>query len=230
MSRLRSPSSVVFGVICLTVAIGVVGVMASGGEKPAPSLVDTGRPETQIEAEHSAGRAQFEAHLAVWYAQLDVSKLDLQSLPRSDLDVTLAPPLPTFRAAISASKRIVIGSVSAIKPGQYGTDVTLVVERTLRGQSEAVVHFLQDATIGPLPDWKSAIILDSPGGALLLPGTRGEFLLDGNADGSLQLQESTGEYVFAADGIRMSKMNLFQAQFQSATESDLVQATLLGAN
>jgi hypothetical protein len=229
MRSLHRTSVVVSVVAALAVILIIVGSTAGGGKRLLANP-DAGLTDEQRAAKHAEERTAFEARLAQWTKDLDVSKLNLASLPHAELMLQLSPPATSLTAAVARADRVVIGTVSSIRPSMTGTMITLSVETSIKGNSPGTLEIRQSSTLRPTPDWKGVVIADSPGGPLLLPGTRAELLLMASPDGFLDVQESTGVYLFTSQGVKATGNNPFAASVDGKHEAALVSESRTAAS
>src|SRR5450759_1060860 len=190
--------------VAVAVAAGtilVVAAVAIGGGKPISTSSESGMTAEERDALHEAQFAAWQQKYEAWIADLDVSTLNLAKLPRKEQMVELKAPPATFAQSVTAADSVVRGKVTGIRPTTEGTWVTMRVEKVLKAKGKpGTVTFLQGSTFEPNTDWTGAVILDSPGGPLLLPGDRALVFLTTHPDGTLSLREPAGMYLIDAKG------------------------------
>lgn len=223
MSRIRR-RWIAIGVCAGVVLLGATTAYAvsSSGRFGNP---DAGLTDSQRNANYAAARASFDARYQQWIADLDVTKLDFSSLPHVELNVSVLPPQPTLIAAKSKADRIVVGTVTGLKPTTSGTFVSLSVSRTIKGANGSTITLRQASGLRPTSDWKGVMIADSPGEPLLLPGTRVELFLQTATDGVLEIQSVTGFYYLSPSGVRALELNPFASSVNGLSESQFATAT-----
>jgi hypothetical protein len=200
--------------------------LASGSAKGPFGNPDAGLSDAQRNAKYEAARAAFEARYAAWVQNLDVSTLDLSSLPHVALNVNVEPGQPTLSAAKQKSDVIVIATASGLQPTTSGTIVTLSVERAIKGSVSQSISVLQASGLRPTQDWQHVVIADSPGEPLILPGTRLELFLENAGGGPYQIQSVTGMYYLESGYVRPLALNPFAPSLTGLTEGAFLDATL----
>lgn len=198
---------------------------AAGTAKGPFANPDAGLSDAQRNANYANLRASFDARYAKWVANLDLSKIDLYSLPHAELNVQVVPGQPTLRAAKSKADWIVVGTAVSLKPTVNGTLVSLAVSRSLKGGQTSSITLRQASGLRPTADWTGVFIADSPGEPLLLPGTRVELFLQKSPDGVPEIQSITGMYYLGASGVKALDLNPFAASVDGQAESVFVAAT-----
>jgi hypothetical protein len=198
------------------VAVAVPAVVfAVPGGKQQRTNPDAGLTDAQRDARYSAGRGEFEARYADWIKGLDVSKLDLASLPHADLNGYYLPPQPNLSAAAAAAGTIVSGVVTGIQPRTSGSTATLSVETAIKGAAADSIVISQAGGFQPTQDWKGAMIADAEAAPTLLPGDRVLLFVSTSAAGSdaYEVQGWTGTYRLANGRVTPLAGNPFKARW-----------------
>src|SRR5256885_3297736 len=205
--------------------VALTTAYATGSGKGPFVNPDAGQSDAQRNAHYSNLRASFDAHYAHWVANLDVSTINLNSLPHEQMNVLVVPGQPTLQAARSKADRIIIGTVDGLKPTVSGTLVSLSVGRSLKGVASANLTVRQASGLRPTQDWKGVYIADSPGEPLLLPGTRVELFLQISSDGVAEIQSITGMYYLTDSRVKALDLNPFAGSVNGQSESEFAAAT-----
>jgi hypothetical protein len=165
---------------------------------------------------------EFEVSYTAWLAALDVSKLDLRSLPRYELNTEWAPGQPTLRDAVARADMIVVGNVTGFNPKTFST--TLSVDKTLKGAPVFTVELAQGGHLSPTEDWTGVTISEEGNRALLLPGDRAILLLQQDGKGGYYIQGVSGWFQVVDGLMRANYYNDWRrASVDGETEAAFVQ-------
>ena len=191
----------------------------------------------QAEAQRQQVEQAFYAQYAAWLASLNVSSMDLHSLPRYPVMGSPAPGQPSLQAAVTNANVVVVGTVASIVPTALnGTQTTISIdwnrESGLPGSKQAnignsnlstlVVN--QSGGLRPTPDWSGATIADDPGSALLLPGDQVVLLLQAGIGGANpSIQSISGWYEVVNGVVQANALNPWGSQVNGMTEPAFLQ-------
>jgi len=199
-----------------------------GYKTPAPNPFAEMSSEQQATAIATA-RASFEQRLEVWMANLDISTLDLQELPRAEAMVLSQPGKATLDEAVDAATAIIIGTVTGLRPDRFSTVITVNVERSLKGNiARRPIQIIQGSGFQPGLDWSGVVIADHPNDPLMLPGTRAVLFLQKSSspDAEFSIQGFSGHYELKAGSVTVLGGNTFGAAIAGEPEATFVSQIL----
>jgi hypothetical protein len=200
------------------------GASAQLSPSPLPANPDAGLTDSQRDALHKQAWSVFQQRYSSWLSGLDVTKLDLRSLSREVVNSTVLPGQPSLHDAMAQADLVVVGTVGAILPaGGGGTETNFTVDQVVKGSPASSVSILQASSLFPTPDYKSAIIGDSDGGPLLLPGDRAALLLKKSPTGDYTIESISGWYQITGGGVRSNILNTWGQSFNGKSEADFIQ-------
>ncbi len=193
--------------------------------KTIPPNPDAGLSDAEREARYAQLWSEFEQRYTAWLNDLDISKLDLRSLPRGDIMADYEPGQPSLRGAVARADLIVVGTVSAIKPTPFsGTITTISVDQTFKGQSVSTVVVNQAGGLRPAnQDWTGVTIAQGGNGAMLLPGDRAVLLLENDKRVGYYIQGFSGWYQVVCGLVHSNPGNAWGASVNGITEAAFVQ-------
>jgi len=169
-------------------------------------------------------QSAYETKYKAWLSALDYEQMNLHSLPRVPLTASLDPGRASLHDAVAHADMIVVGTVSGFQPTpSSGTNVTMSVDRVLKGPSTPTITVNQAGGLHPSLDWSGVFILQSEGEALLLPGDRALLLLQRAPDGSLYIQGATGFYQIVNGTVQPGTVNQWGSTVKGLTEAAFLQ-------
>lgn len=201
---------------------GIAIAHATSPVAPGAGAPD-GMSDSQRAAQYAAEQAAWASKLATWLATLDLAKIDMRVLPRTDLLADLVPGKADLQQAVAAADRIVVGEVATIRPTTGGTtEVTLTVTKTIKGPAASTVVFAQYGGLQPKADWSGpSSILQLPGQQLLLPGDYAILLLQAWSNG-YYIQPISGFYLLVRGGVQPDSLNAWGASVTGLSEAAFV--------
>lgn len=218
-------------IVAAGIAVGLGGIVAAGStaspDSVATKVAITTNPEARMSSAerdqmYKANFAHFESRYSAWASNLDVSKLNLSTLPREELlaDYAQVRVSSLFQAAASADV-IVTATVTKIRPaGLAATDVMVRVDRAHKGDAGSTLVIREAGGLMPSQDWNSVYIAEAASEPLLLPGDRAVLLLNRStvAPGEYEVEGFTGIYKLNSGKITSVPGNPFGADFDGQTE------------
>ena len=194
------------------------------GIQPILPNPEAGLSDSERQALHEKSWSEFEQRYTAWLSNLDIGKLDLRSLPRAELTASYEAPQPSLRAAVAMADLTVVGSVAGIRPTPFsGTELTLSIEQTLKGQSQSTIVITQAGGLYPTQDWTGVVIGEGGNGAFLLPGDRAILLLQKDERGGTYIQSSSGWYQVVSGLVNSNPLNPWSASVTGETEEAFVE-------
>ena len=210
----------------------VAGLISPGPAPAAPCVPAKGVPcnpqaglsDAEREALHQRLRSEGEQRYTAWLNGLDVTKLDLHSLPRGEVPAEYAAGQPSLRNAVASADLIVVGSVTGFRPNLLsGTLTTFSVDQTLKGSRVSTVVVTQAGGLEPTEDLTGVVIAEGGNGGMLLPGDRAVPLLEKDKNGTFYIQSVSGWYQVVGGLVRSNPGNAWRASIDGQTEGAFVQ-------
>jgi hypothetical protein len=157
---------------------------------------DAGLSDLQRAATYDQLRQQFATRYEAWLRTLDVTKLDLQKLPRHELLALYGPPQPSVDAAVTNAELAIVGTARGIRSTTFdGAYVTFSVERAMKGSSASSIQIHLGGGLRPTQDWSGVFLAERANSPLLLPGDRAILLLRKEPGSAVyDVQSFTGMY------------------------------------
>ncbi len=185
---------------------------------------DAGLSDAEREARYAQLRSEGEQRYTAWLNGLDLTKLDLHSLPRGELNALYVPGQPSLREAVARADLIVVGSVTEFRPNLLsGTQTTFSVDRTVKGSPVSIVTVTQAGGLEPTQDFTGVIIAEGGNGAMLLPGDRAVLLLEKDKEGTSYIQSVSGWYQVVGGLVQSNAGNTWGDSVNGQTEAAFVQ-------
>jgi len=191
--------------------------------------VDT-PPDSQRNQIYQTNWNDFETHYAAWLASLNVSRLNLHALQRSDSTAAFAPPqVASLTEAVQSATFVVKVRAMSLRPTTFnGSYVTVSVDATYKGTTPSTIEIHQGGGLRPTRDWKQVLIVDSADAPLLLPGDRAYLFLQ-QMGSELIIQPFTGFYQLDRGNVSSLIGNPFRADLAKKTEAEMASAIILAA-
>jgi len=199
---------------------GAVSSPASCPPRTTP-VNDTGLTEEQKAQLIESLRAEASRYYGVWVANLNPSTIPYATLAHAGMDASYTPPDGDSLSAAKANASLVVGgTVRSISPQTTGgTNVTIAVNQTIKGQTASTVLIHQASHLEPRDNWKTVVIVDAANAPLLLPGESVFLFLKPGSRGLYQMSY-TGTYYVRDGRILALAMNPFASKVNGLAPGD----------
>jgi hypothetical protein len=160
-----------------------------------------GKNDAECEALINQRRAEFDRRYPIWLERVQRQPLDLRSLPQGSDTVEWGLPLPDLPSAVRESEAIAQVQAVDVHFVPFSAEVTVKVERVVKGTLPSDLAIRQIAALYPGGDgdeWELSSLSVDDAEPLLFPGDRALLFLD-LSDGAYMPQPRTGHYRINAE-------------------------------
>lgn len=174
----------------------------------------SGMTDPERQQAYASAAAQGWGCYAAWIASLDLATIPYRSLPHTGMEGQFLPPEGVTLSEAEANATVVVrADVASIKPlaSGFGTNVTVSVSATYKGQPATSLTIRQASHIEPQDHWQNIVIVDADNAPLLLPGDAVFLLLKSGPEGLYQ-ESYTGTFYVVGGAVQPLARNPFASQ------------------